>query len=65
MAVVGKPDTVTRMSDGSEIWKWVYRPAGQMTLLTLPGQEKQPPSPQPITAYVKLVNGLVVDKWRG
>lgn len=65
-AVIGEPDSTAKMADGSEIWKWVYRPKGsQFMLLSLPGQEKQSPTPQPITAYVRVKDDVVVDKWRG
>jgi hypothetical protein len=66
LAVIGEPEFRTPMSDGTEIWKWVYRPASaQQPLVNLLGQDDQRPTPQPITAYVRLQDGIVVDKWRG
>jgi hypothetical protein len=66
LAVIGEPEFRTPMSDGTEIWKWVYRPASaQSPLVSLLGQDDQRPSPQPITAYVRLQDGIVIDKWRG
>jgi len=65
-AVIGPPDSRSALSDGTEIWKWVYQPKGsQVSLLSLLGQDKDRPSPQPITAYVRLRDGVVIDKWRG
>jgi hypothetical protein len=65
LAVIGEPDTRHEMSDGSVIWKWVYRPTATMpSLITLPGTEGRP-DPQPITAYVRMRDGIVIDKWRG
>jgi hypothetical protein len=67
LAVVGEPTSRHPMKDGTEIWKWVYRPRGtQLQMLDLLGQgQEDKPDPQPITAYVRLKDGLVVDKWRG
>jgi hypothetical protein len=66
LAVVGEPDSRHAMKDGSEIWKWVYRPAaGALPILNLMGQDEKKPDPQPITAYVRLKDGVVIDKWRG
>ena len=67
LAVVGEPTSRHPMRDGTEIWKWVYRPSGtQLPLVDLLGQgQEEKPDPQPITAYVRLKDGRVVDKWRG
>jgi hypothetical protein len=66
LAVVGEPQSRTTLDDGSEIWKWVYRPTGsQQSLVSLLGQDEEKPQPQPITAFVRLKDGLVIDKWRG
>jgi hypothetical protein len=66
VAVVGQPDSRHPMSDGTEIWKWVYRPsASQQPLIDVLGTDDRRPDPQPITAYVRLREGIVVDKWRG
>lgn len=67
LAVIGEPQARTAMSDGSEIWKWVYRPTGsQGSLVNLLGQsDEKKPQPQPITAFVRIKDGVVVDKWRG
>jgi hypothetical protein len=66
IAVVGEPDSRHPMSDGTEIWKWVYRPvAAQQPLVDVLGTDDRRPDPQPITAYVRLREGIVVDKWRG
>jgi hypothetical protein len=66
-AVIGEPTSRHPMSDGTEIWKWVYRPRGTQTpLVDLLGQgQEKRPDPQPITAFVRLKDGVVVDKWRG
>lgn len=67
LAVVGPPQTKTPMSDGTEIWKWVYRPTGTTApLLPVLGEgDREKPHPQPITAFVRIKEGVVVDKWRG
>lgn len=51
LAVIGEPQMRTKMSDGSEISKWVYRPTGsQGSLVNLLGREDpEKPRPQPIT----------------
>ncbi|MBC7834103.1 MAG: hypothetical protein H7Y88_03260 [Phycisphaerales bacterium] len=66
LAVLGEPTSRATLDDGSEIWRWVYRPAGsQASLVSLLGQGEEKPTPQPITSFVRFKGGVVVDKWRG
>ena len=66
-AVLGEPTSRTTLGDGSEIWKWTYRPIRHQTsLISLLGQgDEEEPNPNPVTAFVRLKDGVVVEKWRG
>jgi hypothetical protein len=65
VAAYGVPDFVTALSDGSEIWRWTFRPTraeGQMFRLF--GKDDEP-APSHISTIVHVRGGIVVDKHRG
>lgn len=65
LAVLGEPTSKATLKDGSEIWKWSYKPtAQQASLLSLWGGTEKEPRLQPSTAYLQLRDGVVVEKWR-
>jgi hypothetical protein len=64
LAVVGEPDQRNAVSDGSEIWRWAYRPTRQQgSFVNFLGGDD--PQPHHILAYVRVRNGIVIEKWRG
>lgn len=64
LAVIGEPMERSTLSDGTEIWRWEFRPLDTGGPLVGLGGE-QAPQPMPIIAYVRLRDGLVIDKFRG
>jgi len=66
LAVFGEPTGKGPLENGDEIWKWAYRPLEQTTsvLSVFGGGTKDEPSLQPATAFVRLKDGAVVEKWR-
>lgn len=66
-AVFGEPSKKTPLSDGTEIWRWTYKPVAQeVSVVSLfgGGSEKEPKLASR-TVYVQLRDGIVVDKWKG
>ncbi len=66
IAVLGEPTSKAELRDGSEIWKWSYRPLEQgVSVVTLfGGGSKDQPQPQPSSAFVRIQGATVVEKWR-
>lgn len=67
LAVFGEPTGKMTLRDGSEIWKWNYRPLEEKAALfsVFGGGSKDTPTPQPATAFVKIKHDVVVEAWRG
>ena len=66
-AVFGEPSKKTPLSDGTEIWRWTYKPVAQeVSVVSLfgGGSEKEPKLAS-TTVYVQLRDGIVIDKWKG
>lgn len=65
LAVFGEPDERTKLSDGSEIWKWQYRPVEESAVaFSLFGGDKDKPRTPQMTAFVQVRDGVVVRKFR-
>jgi hypothetical protein len=66
LAVFGEPTGRAKLDNGSEIWKWSYRPMEQVGSLVsvFGGATKDEPKLQPSTAFVQLTDNIVVEKWR-
>lgn len=66
VAVFGEPTGKAVLGDGSEIWKWSYRPLeAQGSVFSVFGSgAKDEPKLQQSTTFVRLNNGVVVEKWR-
>lgn len=66
-AVFGPPSAKTPLSDGTEIWRWTYKPIAQeVSVVSLfgGGSEKEPKLATR-TVFVQLRDGVVIDKWKG
>lgn len=65
-AVLGEPTGKATLDDGSEIWKWSYRPLEQeaSVVSVFGGGEQEEPKLQPSTSFVRLKDKVVVEKWR-
>jgi hypothetical protein len=65
VAVMGEPTGKGPLRDGGEIWKWSYRPLEQTaSVVSVFGASKDEPALQPSTAFVRVKDGVVVEKWR-
>lgn len=64
-AVLGEPDVRATLGDGSEIWKWSYSPTEQSigSLSVFGHSTKDEPKLIPVTAYVRIKQGIVTEKW--
>ena len=73
LAVFGQPTDRSTLDDGSEIWRWVYRPVEQeqipqvvqVTALGVGEKDKPKMSAVYQIAFVQLRNNKVVSKGRG
>jgi hypothetical protein len=65
IAALGEPDFKSTLSDGSEIWRWSFRPtAAQGNLFKLIGKSDEP-EPSNINVLVHVRDGVVIDARRG
>ncbi len=65
LAVFGEPDERKALSDGSEIWKWHYRPTEESALaFSLFGGDKDKPRTPQMLCFVQIMDGVVVRKFR-
>lgn len=65
IAALGEPDFKSTLSDGSEIWRWSFRPtAAQSNLFKLIGKSDEP-EPSNINVLVHVREGVVIDARRG
>ncbi|MGH7132710.1 MAG: hypothetical protein ACREJO_12265 [Phycisphaerales bacterium] len=66
VAVFGEPTSRAVLGDGSEIWKWSYRPleAQGSVFSVFGGGAKDEPKLQQSTTFVRLNNSVVIEKWR-
>lgn len=67
LAVIGEPNGTASLDDGTEIWKWSYRPTEQTSSVVSVfggGGSKEEPRLQPVTTYVRLRSGVVIERWR-
>jgi hypothetical protein len=69
-AIYGNPDYETKLSDGSIVWRYHYRPKSQQgsVLSVLGGGDKNTkdaPNPEHVTTLVFIRDDKVSGKWRG
>lgn len=65
LALLGEPTSRYTLNDGTSVWKWVYREQGFNTsVFKLTGSDEEPTLPQLLT-FVRLRDGVVIEKWRG
>lgn len=64
LAVLGEPTSRSPLEDGSEIWKWCYRPVEQeASFVQIMGGGDGEPSLHPVSSYVHVRNGVAIEKW--
>jgi hypothetical protein len=66
VAVFGEPTGRATLRDGTEIWKWVYRPVQQEgTVVELFGKSEKEPKLATRAVFLRLRDGVVIEKWKG
>ncbi len=66
LAVFGKPDAQAALKDGSEIWRWTYRPVEQTaSIVEMFSSSEEEPKLATRSVFVMLRGGVVVEKWKG
>lgn len=66
LAVFGEPDARSQLKDGSEIWRWTYRPVEQQASVVevFSGSEKEPKLATR-SVFIEFRENIVVKKWKG
>lgn len=66
LAVLGEPDARGNLRDGTEIWRWTYRPVEQQSsIVELWSKSDKDPKLASRSVFVQLRSGVVVRKWKG
>jgi hypothetical protein len=66
VAVFGEPDAQSTLKDGSEIWRWTYRPVEQQaSMVEMFSSSEKEPKLATRSVFVMLRHGVVVQKWKG
>ena len=66
IAVLGQPNAMSELTDGTEIWRWTYRPVEQQTsLVQVFSSREEEPKLATRSVFVTLKDGVVVEKWKG
>ena len=65
-AVIGHPDRVTTLSDGSEIWVWEFGPATPLVQVNvITGKDSDEAASTHVRCFVQVRDGVVVAVGRG
>ncbi len=66
LAVLGKPDAEATLKDGSQIWRWTYRPVEQQaSMVEMFSSSEKEPKLATRSVFVMLRAGVVQEKWKG
>ncbi|MDX2115843.1 MAG: hypothetical protein SFZ24_09545 [Planctomycetota bacterium] len=64
LAVFGEPDQRAMLTDGTEIWKWTYRPSSQeLSMVSLFGNSEDKPASAARNVFVHLAENTVLEAW--
>lgn len=65
-AVFGEPTARSELRDGSEIWRWTYKPVAQeAAVIEIFSDEKKEPKLATRTVFLQFRDGIVIEKWKG
>jgi hypothetical protein len=65
-AVFGAADAKTELQDGTEIWRWTYRPVEQQSsMVEVFSESEKEPKLATRSVFVRLRARLVIEKWKG
>jgi hypothetical protein len=66
LAVFGPPSARTPLRDGTEIWRWVYRPTSQESpIFEVFNKSEKEPKLATRAVFVQFRNQVVIKKWKG
>ncbi len=66
LAVFGEPDARSTLRDGSEIWRWTYRPIEQQgSMVQVFNKTEKEPQLATRNVFLQLRAKVVVEKWKG
>lgn len=66
LAVLGEPDVKSPLRDGTEIWRWTYRPVEQqVSIVEIWGSTDKDPKLATRTVFIQLKDDQVIRKWKG
>lgn len=66
VAVLGEPTAKAELRDGTEVWRWVYRPVTQeASVIEVFAKDEKEPKLATRVVFVQLRGGVVIDKWKG
>lgn len=66
LAVLGEPDARAQLRDGTQIWRWTYRPTEQqVSVVEVFSKTEKEPKLATRVVFVQLRAGLVIEKWKG
>lgn len=66
LAVFGEPDARSKLRNGSEIWRWTYRPVEQQTsMVEVFSSTEKEPKLATRSVFIMLRDAIVVEKWKG
>ncbi len=66
LAVFGKADAESPLKDGTEIWRWTYRPVEQQaSMVELWTKTEKEPKLATRGVFIQFRDGVVVRKWKG
>lgn len=67
IAVFGEPNVRTELRDGTEVWRWTYKPIAQESAIieVFGSDEKKEPKLTTRTVFVQIRDDVVIQKWKG
>jgi hypothetical protein len=66
LAVLGEPDARSTLRNGTEIWRWTYRPTEQQaSIVELWTKTEKEPKLAARSVFLQIKSGVVIEKWKG
>lgn len=66
LAVMGEPDARTTLRNGTDIWRWTYKPIEQQgSMVEVFTRTEKEPKLAARSVFVQLREGIAIEKWKG
>jgi len=66
IAVFGEPTARATLRNGTEIWRWIYRPTVQESaIFEVFSKSEKEPKLATHSVFVQIADGIVAKKWKG